>query len=116
LVFKDRFSRLPHQGCMEGSSEFAGRCSCAPRGADCPGVTLLDVVFDGFAQTVDFELGHILGADRCVRLQTRLDEASDARDDAGDRNLEALRREGARLVEEHSADLDRIVAAVTPAA
>ena len=51
-----------------------------------------------------------------MRLQARLDEAADALDDAGDRNLEALRREGARLVEAHSADLDRIVAAVTPAA
>jgi len=68
------------------------------------------------SQTVDFELGHILGADRCVRLQSRLDEASDALDDAGGRNLGALRREGARLVEEHSADLDRIVAALAPAA
>jgi len=81
-----------------------------------PRVTLIDVVFDGLAQTVDFELGHILGADRYVRLQSRLDEASDALDDAGDRNLEALRREGARLIEEHSAGIDRIVAGVTPAA
>ena len=81
-----------------------------------PRVTLIDVVFDGLAQTVDFELGHILGPDRYVRLQTRLVDASDALDDAGDRNLEALRREGGRLVEEHSADLDRIVAALAPAA
>ena len=51
-----------------------------------------------------------------MRLQTRLDVASDARDDAGDRNLEALRREGGRLIEEHSADIDWIVAGVTPAA
>ena len=48
-----------------------------------------------------------------MRLQTRLDEASDALDDAGDRNLEALRREGARLVEERSADLDRIARTLT---
>ena len=51
-----------------------------------------------------------------MRLQTRLVDAGDALDDAGDRNLEALRREGARLLEEHSADLDRIVAALAPAA
>ena len=43
-----------------------------------------------------------------MRLQTRLDEASDALDDAGDGNLEALRREGARLVADRDADLDRI--------
>jgi patatin-like phospholipase/acyl hydrolase len=76
---------------------------------------LVDVVFDGLAQTVDFELGHLLGADRYVRLQTRLTEASDDLDDASDRNLEALRREGARLVEEHSADIDRVVAALQTA-
>ena len=69
---------------------------------------LIDIVFDGLAQTVDYELGQILGPERYVRLQTRLDEASDALDDAGDGNLEALRREGARLVADRDADLDRI--------
>jgi patatin-like phospholipase/acyl hydrolase len=76
---------------------------------------LVDVVFDGLEQTVDFELGHLLSPDRYVRLQTRLTEASDDLDDASDHNLEALRREGARLVEERSADIDRVVAALTPA-
>jgi patatin-like phospholipase/acyl hydrolase len=76
---------------------------------------LIDVVFDGSEQTVDFELGALLGPERYVRLQTRLEEASDALDDAGDRNLEALRREGARLVAERSADLDRIAAALAQA-
>ena len=73
---------------------------------------IIDVVFDGLAQTVDFELGHLLGPERYVRLQTRLDEASDALDDASDRNLEALRREGTRLVDERSGDIDRVVAAL----
>jgi len=74
---------------------------------------LIDVVFDGLAQTVDFELRSLLGPERYVRLQTRLTEASDDLDDAGDRNLEALRREGARLVEEHAADLDRVARLLT---
>jgi uncharacterized protein len=76
---------------------------------------LVDVVFDGLAQTVDFELGRLLGPDRYVRLQTRLTEASDDLDDASDHNLEALRREGARLVEERGADIDRVVAALQTA-
>ena len=76
---------------------------------------IIDVVFDGIAQTVDFELGQLLPKGRYVRLQTRLQEASDDLDDASDRNLEALRREGDRLLEEHSADLDRIAAALAPA-
>ena len=75
---------------------------------------LVDVVFDGLAQTVDFELGRLLAEGRYVRLQTDLREASDDLDDASDRNLEALRREGARLVKERSADVDRVVAAVAP--
>jgi uncharacterized protein len=76
---------------------------------------LIDVVFDGVAQTVDFELGQLLGPERYVRLQIRLTEASDDLDDASDRNLEALRREGARLVEERAADLERIAGILTSA-
>jgi uncharacterized protein len=73
---------------------------------------ILDVVFDGVADTVDFELRQLLPGGRYVRLQTRLEEASDDLDDASDANLEALRREGERLVEARSADLDRIAAAL----
>jgi patatin-like phospholipase/acyl hydrolase len=74
---------------------------------------LVDVVFDGVSQAVDVALAQLLPAGRYVRLQTRLEEASDDLDDASDRNLEALRREGQRLVDERDADLDRIVAALT---
>src|SRR4051812_46030959 len=76
---------------------------------------LIDVVFDGVAQTVDFELASLLGPERYMRLQTRLTEASDDLDDAGDRNLEALRREGARLVDERAVDLERIAGLLTSA-
>ncbi len=74
---------------------------------------LIDVVFDGGAQTVDFELGELLGPERYVRFQTRLTEASDDLDDASDRNLEALRREGSRLVEERATDLERVAGLLT---
>jgi patatin-like phospholipase/acyl hydrolase len=77
---------------------------------------IVDVVFDGVAQTVDFELAQLLPEGRYVRLQLRLEEASDDLDDAGDRNLEALRREGARLVEQRSADLERVAGLLTAAA
>jgi patatin-like phospholipase/acyl hydrolase len=76
---------------------------------------LIDVVFDGLAQTVDFELAQLLGPERYVRFQARLTEASDDLDDAGDRNLEALRREGNRLVEERAADLERVAGLLTSA-
>ena len=76
---------------------------------------LVDVVFDGVAQTVDFELGQLMPEGRYVRLQTALTDASDDIDDASDDNLEALRRQGTRLVEERSADLDRIASALAVA-
>ncbi|MEA2316743.1 MAG: hypothetical protein QOD44_932 [Solirubrobacteraceae bacterium] len=74
---------------------------------------ILDMVFDGVAGTVDAQLSRLLPDGRYVRLQTRLDDASDDLDDAGDRNMEALRRIGTRLVEERAGDLDRIAAALT---
>src|SRR3954469_15610771 len=76
---------------------------------------LVDVVFDGLEETVDFELGQLLGPERYVRLQTDLTDASDDLDDASDRNLEALRREGNRLVEERAADLERVAGLLTSA-
>jgi hypothetical protein len=48
-----------------------------------------------------------------MRLQTRLEEASDAFDDASEENLAALRREAERLISERSADIDRLVAQLT---
>jgi patatin-like phospholipase/acyl hydrolase len=70
---------------------------------------LIDVVFDGGSDAVDFQLGTLL-ADRYVRLQTRLDEASDDLDDASADNLAALRREAERLIEAHDAQIDDVCA------
>jgi len=73
---------------------------------------ILDVVFDGVADTIDFQLDQLLPGGRYVRLQTRLEEASDDLDDASPGNLAALRREGDRLVRDRSADIDRLCAAL----
>jgi patatin-like phospholipase/acyl hydrolase len=73
---------------------------------------LIDVVFDGGSDAVDFQLGHML-ADRYVRLQTRLDEASDDLDDASPGNLAALRREAERLIDARDADIDDLCARLT---
>jgi patatin-like phospholipase/acyl hydrolase len=70
---------------------------------------IIDVVFDGSADAVDDQLGRLAGA-RYVRLQTRLDEASDALDDASAGNLAALRREAERLIAARDADLDALCA------
>lgn len=74
---------------------------------------ILDVVFDGVADTVDFQLGELLPDGGYVRLQTELTEASDDLDDASDANLAALRREAERLIEERSDDLDALAARLT---
>jgi patatin-like phospholipase/acyl hydrolase len=73
---------------------------------------ILDVVFDGSADAVDDQLGRLVDA-RYVRLQTRLDDASDDLDDASAENLAALRREAERLIAAHSADIDRLCGILT---
>ncbi len=70
---------------------------------------LIDVVFDASADAVDLQLGALLGPDY-VRLQTPLDEASDALDDASPENLAALRREAERLIAARDDEIDRLCA------
>jgi uncharacterized protein len=73
---------------------------------------ILDVVFDASADAVDAQLSALID-DRYIRLQTRLDDASDALDDASASNLAALRREAERLIARRSTDLDHLCAALT---
>jgi len=73
---------------------------------------VLDVVFDGTADAVDFQLQALMGA-RYVRLQTPLDEASDDLDDVTPENLAALEREAERLIAARDDELDRLCAALT---
>jgi hypothetical protein len=67
----------------------------------------LDMVFDGVADTIEFESKTLMG-DRYVRLQTELDLASDELDDASASNLAALREEADRLIAASAAELDRV--------
>src|SRR5215211_3420814 len=61
---------------------------------------LIDVVFDGSSDVVDYELTQVLGERRFFRFQTELTTASDDLDDASERNLRALRLTGERLIAE----------------
>jgi predicted acylesterase/phospholipase RssA len=74
---------------------------------------IIDVVFDGSADAVDAQLQELAG-DRYVRLQTRLDEASDDLDDASADNLAALRREAERLIAARDADIERACLLLNP--
>src|SRR5690242_14910944 len=73
---------------------------------------IIDVVFDGSADAVDRELARLVDR-RYIRLQPRLDDASDALDDASAANLKALRREAEKLIADRSAEIDRLCALVT---
>jgi patatin-like phospholipase/acyl hydrolase len=70
---------------------------------------VIDVVFDGGQDAVNFQL-HALLDDRYVRLQTELREASDDLDDASEANLARLRDEAERLIAARSADIDELCA------
>lgn len=75
--------------------------------------SIIDVVFDGVADTTDFELAQLLPDGRYHRFQVELTHASDDLDDASPENIAALRREGEILVRERSADIDLLCAALT---
>ncbi|MEA2341324.1 MAG: hypothetical protein QOG11_1401, partial [Solirubrobacteraceae bacterium] len=73
---------------------------------------IIDVVFDGVADTVEYQLTQILGPEAYDRFQIDLHDASDALDDASAMNLEALEREATKLIAARSDDLDRVCAAL----
>jgi patatin-like phospholipase/acyl hydrolase len=72
---------------------------------------ILDVVFDGVSDTVDYQLGQILGS-RYYRLQTPLTIANDDMDDASAENISNLQRQARALIEAERAKLDEICGAL----
>jgi len=73
---------------------------------------ILDVVFDGSSDAVDYQLRHALAAGRYWRFQTELTRASDDLDDASEDNLRLLREQGEELIVARSAELDAVVTAL----
>ena len=67
---------------------------------------ILEVVFDGISDVVDYQLRHALGDGRYWRLQVELTRASDDLDDARPENIRRLREHGEELIEARSAELD----------
>jgi uncharacterized protein len=74
---------------------------------------ILDVVFDGVSDAVDYQLQHVLEEGHYWRLQVELTQASDAMDDAGEENLRKLRAQAEQLIADRSADIDAAIAALT---
>jgi len=73
---------------------------------------LIDVVFDGASDVVDYQLTQLLGEQRFFRFQTELTTASDDLDNATETNLRALRLTGERLISERERDLSAAIAAL----
>ena len=71
---------------------------------------ILDVVFDGVSDAVDYQLERVLSPDRYLRLQVELTLASDDLDDASEENLARLRSQAEDLISARSADLDALLA------
>ena len=70
---------------------------------------ILDVVFDGVSDAVNYQLERVLSADRYWRLQVELTLASDDLDDASADNLAKLRGQAEELIAARSADLDEVL-------
>jgi patatin-like phospholipase/acyl hydrolase len=74
---------------------------------------ILDVVFDGVSDAVDYQLRHSLDEGKYWRLQVELTHANDDMDDASAGNLAELRAHAERMIAESSADIDAAIAALT---
>jgi len=71
---------------------------------------ILDVVFDGVSDAVDYQLQRVLDPERYLRLQVELTLASDHLDDASEDNLAKLQAQAEELIASRSADLDALIA------
>jgi patatin-like phospholipase/acyl hydrolase len=71
---------------------------------------IIDVVFDGVSDAVNYQLVHALGEERYWRLQVELTLASDDLDDASEENLRDLRIQAEQLIEAESAKIDAAIA------
>jgi uncharacterized protein len=75
---------------------------------------IIDVVFDGASDTVDYQLRQVIGEDRHFRFQTELELASDDLDDASEANLKYLRSEAEQILRDQAADLERLLPLLAP--
>jgi len=79
---------------------------------------ILNVVFDGVSDTVNYQVENIMramgGPGRYLRLQVTLNEGNDDMDDASATNLRVLQLLAKSLINNNSAAIDSILAQVEP--
>jgi len=68
---------------------------------------VLDVVFDGVSDAVDYQLGYLLD-DRYYRFQAELAIAKDDLGDASPANIDALKLEGEKVIQTNQARIDEL--------
>jgi patatin-like phospholipase/acyl hydrolase len=81
---------------------------------------ILNVVFDGVSDTVDYQLQQLLpprqdGSQRYYRFQIALDIGNDNMDDASQTNLFALKAQAKQIISQHNDDLARLCKQLTTA-
>jgi len=76
------------------------------------GRRILDIVFDGVSDTVDYQLREILG-DGYYRFQTDLDKGQDELDDTSPANIKNLKDEAEQLLTKHGDDIDALCRTLT---
>lgn len=76
------------------------------------GRRIVDIVFDGVGDTVNYQLAQILG-EHYYRFQTDLDKGQDDLDDASEANLQNLKREADQLLEQDAAKLSEVCSRLT---
>jgi len=74
---------------------------------------ILDVVFDGVSDTVDFQAKQLCGEGRYYRFQATLDIGNDDMDDASATNIHALRLLANNVIEDRGEELETLCAALT---
>ena len=74
---------------------------------------ILDVVFDGVSDTVDFQAKQLCGEGRYYRFQATLDIGNDDMDDASATNIHALRLLANNVIEDRGDELETVCAALT---
>lgn len=75
---------------------------------------VLSVVFDGVSDTVDYQVKSILahargGGSKYLRIQGRLDDETDAMDDASETNIRMLKVLARRIIAQHDAAIDEVL-------
>ena len=76
---------------------------------------VIDVMMDGVADAVDYQLGQMLppAGSRYYRFNTRLREALDDMDAANRANINALKRDAEHIIQTNGAELDALCAALS---